>query len=77
VKLIANDETLDAELADHSAEGARLRLESPVKIGTQVQLLVARDSFEGEVRYCIYEQERGSYAIGLRLGPQAAVAGPG
>ena len=67
VKLIADEWTFDADLADHSAEGARLMLDSPVKIGTPVRLLVARDSFEGEVRYCVYEADRRRYTVGLRL----------
>ena len=76
VQLIANETTLDAELTDHSDDGARLRLETPVKIGTPVRLLVARDEFQGEVRYCIWEAERNRFAVGLRLGPQAVLAGP-
>ncbi len=67
VTLIADEVTFDAELADHSAEGARLMLESPVKIGTLVRLLVAQDSFDGEVRYCVYEADRRRYTVGLRL----------
>lgn len=65
----AGEESLevDAELLDHSSEGARLIVEKPVKLGSLVRLLVGADQFSGAVRYCTLDQARGRYLIGVRL----------
>jgi hypothetical protein len=65
--LLVGEEPVDAELADYSTEGARLRLDRPVKIGTVVRLVVGTDEFRGVVRYCTVEPDRAEYTVGVRF----------
>ncbi|MEO8100123.1 MAG: PilZ domain-containing protein [Acidobacteriota bacterium] len=70
VKLaLGDEEELDAEVADHSVEGARLILDSPVKIGTRVRLYLRGDQFGGTVRYCTLDEGRGKYVVGVQMAP--------
>ncbi|MEO8100124.1 MAG: PilZ domain-containing protein [Acidobacteriota bacterium] len=69
VKLtVGEGDELDAELADHSPEGMRLILVSPIRIGSRVSLSLEGGPFIGTVRYCTRDEDRGKYVVGVLLG---------
>ena len=67
VKLQVGEDLVDAQLADYSTDGARLRLTHPLKVAERVVLVVGADRFSGVVRYCTQESGRGEYTVGLIL----------
>jgi hypothetical protein len=58
---------VEAEIVDHSSQGARVLVEKPIQLGTVVRLVVGSDQFSGLVRYCTREDGRGKYTVGVRL----------